>query len=32
VKNFERLEPTLRNLCIKFDSTIVDKIMKGERG
>jgi hypothetical protein len=32
VKNFERLEPTLRNLNIKFDSQSVDKIMKKERG
>jgi hypothetical protein len=32
MKNFEKLEPTLRNLNIKFDSTSVDKIMKGERG
>jgi hypothetical protein len=32
VRNFERIEPTLRNLNIKFDSTTVDKIMKGERG
>jgi hypothetical protein len=32
VKNFERLEPTLRNLNIKFDSVLVDKIMKQERG
>jgi hypothetical protein len=32
VKNFEKLEPTLRNLKIKFDSKMVDKIMKGERG
>jgi len=32
VKNFEKLEPTLRNLNIKFDSRQVDKIMKQERG
>lgn len=32
VKNFEKLEPTLRNLNIKFDSCLVDKIMKQERG
>lgn len=32
MRNFERIEPTLRNLNIKFDSTTVDKIMKGERG
>jgi hypothetical protein len=32
VKNFEKLEPTLRNLNIKFDSILVDKIMKQERG
>jgi hypothetical protein len=32
VKNFEKLEPTLRNLNIKFDSQQVDKIMKKERG
>jgi len=32
VKNFEKLEPTLRNLNIKFDSQQVDKIMKQERG
>ena len=32
VKNFEKLEPTFRNLHVKFDSNLVDKIMKGERG
>lgn len=32
VKNFEKLEPTLRNLNIKFDSILIDKIMKQERG
>ena len=32
MKNFEKLEPTLRNLNIKFDSRLVDKIMKKERG
>jgi len=32
VRNFEKLEPTLRNLSIKFDSMTCDKIMKGERG
>lgn len=32
MKNFEKLEPTLRNLNIKFDSSSVQKIMKGERG
>lgn len=32
MKNFEKLEPTLRNLNIKFDSQQVDKIMKQERG
>ena len=32
MKNFEKLEPTLRNLNIKFDSRQVDKIMKQERG
>jgi len=32
VQNFEKLEPTLRNLNIKFDSVLVDKIMKEERG
>jgi len=30
--NFEKLEPTLRNLKIKFDSQQVDRIMKKERG
>jgi hypothetical protein len=30
--NFERLEPTLRNLKIQFNSQQVDKIMKRERG
>ena len=30
--NFERLEPTLRNLKIQFNSQFVDKIMKRERG
>lgn len=32
MQNFEKLEPTLRNLNIKFDSRLVDKIMKQERG
>lgn len=32
LRNFEKLEPTLRNLNIKFDSKMVDKIMKRERG
>ena len=32
MQNFERLEPTLRNLNIKFDSKLVDRIMKRERG
>ena len=32
LRNFEKLEPTLRNLKIKFDSKMVDKIMKQERG
>ena len=32
MQNFEKLEPTLRNLKIKFDSKMVDKIMKQERG
>jgi len=32
LQNFEKLEPTLRNLNIKFDSKMVDKIMKRERG
>jgi hypothetical protein len=32
LKNFEKLESTLRNLNIKFDSKMVDKIMKSERG
>ena len=32
MQNFEKLEPTLRNLRIKFDSKMVDKIMKQERG
>ena len=32
LQNFEKLEPTLRNLKIKFDSKMVDKIMKKERG
>lgn len=32
LQNFEKLEPTLRNLSIKFDSKMVDKIMKRERG
>ena len=32
VKNFEKLEPTLRNLNIKFDSRLVDKIMKSDHG
>ena len=26
------LEPTFRNLKIKFDSRMVDQVMKGERG
>ena len=32
LQNFEKLEPTLRNLNIKFDSKMVDRIMKKERG
>ena len=32
MQNFEKLEPSLRNLHIKFDSKMVDKIMKRERG
>jgi hypothetical protein len=28
MENFQRLEPTLRNLKIKFDSNMIDKIMK----
>ena len=32
LQNFEKLEPSLRNLNIKFDSKMVDKIMKQERG
>lgn len=32
LENFAKLEPTLRNLNIKFDSKMVDKIMKNERG
>merc|ERR1712151_760253 len=32
LQNFEKLEPTLRNLKIKFDSKMVDQIMKQERG
>ncbi len=32
LQNFEKLEPTLRNLKIKFDSKMVNKIMKQERG
>ena len=28
LENFEMLEPTFRNLKIKFDSKMVDKIMK----
>lgn len=32
LQNFEKLEPSLRNLNIKFDSKMVDKIMKRERG
>ena len=30
--NFQKLDPTLRNLKIKFDSNMIDKIMKQERG
>lgn len=30
--NFKMLEPTLRNLKIKFDTKMVDSIMKGDRG
>ena len=32
MQNFEKLDPTLRNLKIKCDSKMVDKIMKKERG
>jgi hypothetical protein len=30
--NFSKLEVTLRNLKVKFNSKMVDKIMKEERG
>lgn len=30
--NFSKLEPTLRNLKIKFDSRMIDDIIKGKRG
>ncbi len=32
LSNFNMLEPTLRNLKIKFDSKTINQIMKGERG
>jgi CH-like domain in sperm protein len=32
IENFTKLQPTLRNLNIKFDSKAIDGIMKGERG
>lgn len=32
IANFNLLQPTLRNLKIKFDSKLVDGIMKEERG
>jgi hypothetical protein len=32
IDNFTKLQPTLRNLGVKFDSKTIDGIMKGERG
>ena len=32
IENFSKLQPTLRNLNIKFDSKTIDSIMKEERG
>jgi hypothetical protein len=32
VENFEKLQTTLRNLKIKFDSKMIDGIMKEEKG
>jgi hypothetical protein len=32
IDNFSKLQPTLRNLKIKFDSQMIDGIMKEERG
>lgn len=32
IDNFTKLQPTFKNLNIKFDSKIIDSIMKEERG
>ena len=32
IDNFTKLQPTFRNLNIKFDSKMIDGIMKEERG
>ena len=32
IENFNKLQPTLKNLRIKFDSKMIDAIMKEERG
>jgi len=32
IDNFNKIQPTLRNLNITFDSKLIDSITKGERG
>ena len=32
IENFNKLQPTLKNLKVKFDSKMIDDIMKEERG
>ena len=32
IDNFSKIQQTLRNLRVKFDSQMIDKIMKEERG
>jgi len=32
IDNFNKLQPTLKNLKVKFDSKVIDLIMKEERG
>lgn len=32
IENFQKLQPTLKNLKVKFDSKLIDDIMKEERG
>ena len=32
IANFNKLQPTLRNLKVKCDSNMIDDIMSGKRG